>query len=388
MRILILFPLLATAALPTFAAPRARADSQMLAAPISQSQTAQGTNGIVTQDGVASPVGAQIADTLNTNKVLKPLEYQNPIATEPMRDPQISRFGDTYWMTATSWSFFEQQGQNPGVKIWSSKDLKRWDFRTMAVLPNFSGWDAARFWAPELHFINGKYWLTYNAMSVAGKTTQYIGLAVADDPKGPYRKITVDAPLCPGNDAHLFQDDDGKVYLFRSGISASEIDLENCKLVGDFFPVIAKGDKGQWDGGDGVGIEGPYVIKRDGTYYMFYSSWGRGYEVGIATAKNIRGPWTKAANNPFYGAQKIENTQRYGTQYTQAPDVPWTEVGHGSPFEGPDGKLWIASHGYKKGDKIWDAKLVVDPLHFENGIFRTQTPTWTPQSVEMPTAKP
>lgn len=117
----------------------------------------------------ASPAGAQIVDTLNTNKMLVPFEYQNPIATEPMRDPQISRFGDTYWMTATSWSFFEQQGQNPGVKIWSSKDLKRWDFRTMAVLPNFSGWDVARFWAPELHFINGKYWLTYNAMSVAGK---------------------------------------------------------------------------------------------------------------------------------------------------------------------------------------------------------------------------
>ena len=315
-------------------------------------------------------------------------QWQNPIATEPVRDPQISKFGDRYWMTATCWSFFEQYGQNPGVKVWSSADLKSWKFETMAVLPNADGWDAARFWAPEIHLINGKYWLCYNAMSVAGKTTQFIGLAVADEVKGPYRKITASAPLCAGNDAHLFQDDDGKVYLFRSGINASEVDLESGKLVGEFFHVIGKGEKGEWDGGNGVSVEGPFVIKRDGTYFLFYSSWGRGYEVGIATAQNIKGPWTKAPNNPIYGAQKPDNTKRYGTQFTQAPDVPWTEVGHGSPFEGPDGKLWISAHGYRKGDKIWDAKLVIDPLQWENGMFQVETPSWTPQSVSLPAATP
>ena len=32
------------------------------------------------------------------------------------------------------------------------------------------------------------------------------------------------------------------------------------------------------------GIEGPFVIKKDGIYYMFFSTWTRGYEVG--TLKN------------------------------------------------------------------------------------------------------
>lgn len=311
--------------------------------------------------------------------------YQNPLATEPIRDPQITKFGDTWWMTGTCWSFFEQQGQNPGVKLWSSRDLKSWQFETMAVLPNFSGWDRARFWAPELFPIDGKYYVTYNAMNPDEKgQEQHVGLAVAEEIRGPYRKITVDAPLCAGNDAHLFRDDDGKIYLFRSGIDAIEIDLENVKLVGEPFPIISKGEIGEWDGGDGVDIEGPQVIKQDGTYYLFYSSWGRGYEVGVASAKNIRGPWTKQANNPVYGAQQQSWATRYGNAFTQATGNPWTQVGHGGPFEGPDGRLWLACHGYQTGDNLWDAKLVIDPLRFKNGAFVPQIPSWTPQSVTLP----
>ncbi len=311
--------------------------------------------------------------------------YQNPIVSEPMRDPQITKIGSQWYMTGTSWPFFEQYGQNAGAKIWKSSDLLHWQFVTMAVLPNQSGWDRGRFWAPELHSINGKFYVTYNAMNPEEKgAPQHIGLAVADKVEGPYQKLNADKPLCEGNDAHLFQDDDGRVYLFRSGINAAEVDLAAGKIVGDFFHVLAKGEKGTWDGGPGVGIEGPYVIKREGTYFLFYSSWGRGYEVGYATAKNIRGPWTKGANNPFYGAQKDGWAQRFGNQYTQDPSIPWTEVGHGSPFEGPDGKLWLSSHGYKKGSSIWDAHLVIDPLEFDGDTVRTKVPSWTPQSLPLP----
>ncbi|WP_170065488.1 family 43 glycosylhydrolase [Abditibacterium utsteinense] len=310
--------------------------------------------------------------------------YQNPIASDPIRDPQITKLGDTYFMTGTSWPFFEHLGQNPGVRLWSSPDLLNWKLEKVLLEPNPKSWYRQRFWAPEIHRINGRFWLTYNCPDTTPNAPQHIGLAVADDIRGPYTNLTPDRPLAAGNDATLFQDTDGKTYLFRSGIDASEIDLASAKLVGEPFPVIATGAKGTWDGGTGVGIEGPFVIKQSETYTLFYSSWGRGYEVGYATAPSIRGPWTKAANNPFYGAQSKPYAERSGNLYTQAPDVPWREVRHGSPFIGPDGQWWLSSHGYRGDSKLEDARLVIDPLNFENGLLRAKIPTWTPQSVIIP----
>lgn len=283
-------------------------------------------------------------------------------------------------MTGTGEPFDAREG-NPGIRLWSSPDLKSWKSEGV-ILPRVPGtWYQRRFWAPEIHFIDGKYWLTYNC-STGDNAPQMIGLAVAGKITGPYQNLTPDKPLIDGNDAHLFQDTDGRIYLFRSNIDAMEIDLENAKIIGKPFPIIRPGEKGTWDGGPGVGIEGPFVIKQSGTYYLFYSSWGRGYEVGIATAKSVRGPWEKAPNNPIYGAQSKDWAARFSNEYTQAPEIPWTAVGHGSPFIGLDGKLWISCHGYRQG--VEGPHLVIDPLAFQNGMFARQTPSWTLQSVPLP----
>jgi hypothetical protein len=76
--------------------------------------------------------------------------YQNPILSEPVRDPQITKVGSEWYMTATSAPFFEKYGQSPGVKIWRSKDLMHWTFVTLAVTPSLQDWYKQRFWAPEL----------------------------------------------------------------------------------------------------------------------------------------------------------------------------------------------------------------------------------------------
>ena len=39
------------------------------------------------------------------------------------------------------------------------------------------------------------------------------------------------------------------------------------------------------------GIEGPFVFKRDGYYFMFFSAWTRGYEIGLLRATTPLGPW-------------------------------------------------------------------------------------------------
>lgn len=320
--------------------------------------------------------------------------WTNPLSPN-VRDPQVLKIDGTYYMTGTAAPFFESLGQTPGVKVWRSADLVHWDDGTVVLAPSETGWYKIRFWAPEIyhHRINdggdGKFYLAFNCPDGpdAKKATQAIGLAVADRVMGPYRVLTENKPLAPGNDAHVFRDTDGKTYIFRSGLDAFEVDLPNAKVIGKPFDVLAKGPKGAWDGrsddAPAVGLEGPWVIKIEKTYYCFYSSWGRGYEVGYATADNVRGPWTRYAHNPIYGAQDEQWCKKYKHDYTGDPTSPYRQVGHNALFTGPDGRLWHSAHAYRKGDKVLQPHLVIDPLRFENGEFKPSPPSYTEQSVKV-----
>ena len=287
--------------------------------------------------------------------------WTNPLSPN-VRDPQITVADGRYVMAATSSPFFEQLGESPGVKLWTSPDLMHWDEGTVVIPHSTTAWYRKRYWAPELYHSpdDGKYYLTFNCPRGGdnAKTPQAVCLAVADRALGPYRVLTESEPLCEGNDASIFRDDDGKTYLFRSGLMAIEVDLPHAKTVGESFQVLAKppvAATGPWDGqsrgAPAVGLEGPCVIKIDKTYYCFYSSWGRGYEIGYATSDNVRGPWTRYADNPIYGAQEADWAKRYKHSMDQAADIPWRQVGHGSIFVGPDGRYWTSAHGFRAGRK-------------------------------------
>ncbi len=75
----------------------------------------------------------------------------------------------------------------------------------------------------------------------------------------------------------------------------------------------------------------------------------------------------------------------------QNPISP-VEVGHNAVFEGPDGKDWICCHYWLQGKTIvaFDhlplyaetrEQLGIEPLHFENGKWSVNGPTWTEQKV-------
>ncbi len=326
--------------------------------------------------------------------------YQNPLpravsGINGLRDPFILRVDGIWYMTGTSKPFFEQLGNSPGVPLYASTDLKTWTDKGILVARKEGTWYQDRFWAPEIHVkqtpTGRKFYCTFNGFNKNQKTPQGVGLAVADAITGPYTVLTPDTPLHAGNDADIFTDDDGQDYLFVSGVTAMPVDLASAKVTGPAFPVIPGGEPTDWDTGPGIGREGPEVVKIKNTYYCFYSSWGRGYEVGYATASSIHGPWTKYVNNPIYGAQGENDCARHHKVYTQASDVPYTQVGHGQPFVGPDGRWWISAHfGTKVPDPLADRRLNgncqpgYDPLNFQDGVFLPTQPTWTPQTVTLP----
>lgn len=141
-----------------------------------------------------------------------------------------------YYLTGTSppvWG----EGPNPGVKLYSSPDLLNWKFETF--LTDRAGldpgvWYYDRFWAPEIHRKDGRFWLTFNCRNETAEIPypHSSGLAVADSITGPYEILTHDKPLIDRtNDATLFADDDGRTYIYVTGIIGWEMNLEACRLI-------------------------------------------------------------------------------------------------------------------------------------------------------------
>lgn len=340
--------------------------------------------------------------------------YTNPLTHDPsmaMRDHFILRVGDVWYLTGTAAPYWS--GQSPGVRLFVSRDLVQWDFRGWLIdastLPDDCFYKG-RFWAPEIHAAHGRFWLTVNSGRVhpgdpRGLQHHNIVLFVADQVEGPYELAGRNQHLTTGfkNDASLFTDEDGRSYLYCSGggLWQSEIDLPKGQLLGgngEVEPIIRPTDPGvpEWMIG---GIEGPFVIKRHDYYWMFFSAWTRGYEVGVMRATHPRGPWKLHPREPIFGTRKRAYREPQAKadgyayiNYIDTPD-PYAETGHGALFNGPDGTDWFCCHYLVAGREsvIQDGirqytdttpQLGIEPVRFVNGQFTIAGPTWTAQSVK------
>ena len=341
----------------------------------------------------------------------KTFTYTNPITRDTsisMRDHCIIKEGNKWYCIGTSEPVWT--GHNPGVRLLVSDDLIHWKQHSWLIdaskLPADCPYNG-RFWAPEIHFIKGKYWLTVNSGKVTeqdpkGMATHSVWLFSATKVTGPY--TLVNGPLTPqyNNDATLFEDEDGSVYFYCSGngLFQAKIDLNTGKLTTPAQKFLDKKQPGYPDWMVG-GIEGPFVIKRDGTYFMFFSTWTRGYEVGLLKSKSPLGPWELASREPIFGTRKRGYRPELALEggydklkYEDTQD-PYSETGHNALFEGPDGQIWSSCH-YMMFEKRpypyaqtlfpWEPtpQMGLERVRYENGMFYIDGPNFTERSVQYP----
>lgn len=323
--------------------------------------------------------------------------YTNPITGLEFRDTDILSDGGMWYAVGTCAPYDPSLADNPGVKLYSSPDLKNWKFEKLlidaAALPD-TAWYKRAFWAPELHKIGNKYCLSFNCFS--GVKPQNVsnacGIAVADNIKGPYKVMNSDEPLTPFKtcDLTLFEDDDKKVYVVyndgwtkKNYIWVAELDVATCRLKEKPVALFCNDDN-DWDG---PLIEGACMFKRNGIYYLLYSSYHPGYAVGYATAKNIYGPWKKYGHNPIWGCHSRNDTTWF---YREGKAIPYTNcpvkfegLGHNQVFTGPDGRFWVSYHGSFTVEGKEKAAGMIDPIWFEDGRIIANTPTYTEQRVEI-----
>lgn len=287
--------------------------------------------------------------------------YRNPILDRlGPADPHVLRHDGTYYLYPTT--------DGRGYDVFVSQDLVRWEPRPKCYTDPRGG-----AWAPDVfHHArgDGKFYLYYTVNRSRGRGAgldKVIGVAVADGPLGPF--VDRGNLAEPAIDAHLFADEDGKLYLYYVDLAGgfkimAQPMADPLKKAGAAREVIRP--TADWERRKGAVTEGPWMLKRGGVYYLMYSGSGADgpdYAIGYATASSPLGPFVKHAGNPI--------VQRGGGVYGP---------GHHSVVPGPDGRLWMVYHQQNSARVGWERFLALDPLEFgPDGVLRARATRGTDQ---------
>ena len=274
----------------------------------------------------------------------------NPvIAKMDLADPTVIRFEGRYYLYPT-----DEAGGALGFDVYLSDDLVHW-----VQGPRVFSHHGPNVWAPEVYHDphTRQFYLYYSS-------NMHIGVAVADHPLGPFvdRGILIRDAI----DANLFRDDDGCLYLYYSyapalyvrrltGVLRVQRMVTPLEPVGDPIVLLRSERWERFLGVIGI-IEGPWMLKRNGIYYLMYSGNATSnvhYAIGYATAESPVGPFAKYAGNPVL---------------TKGGGI--LGPGHNSVVEAPDGRLVIVYHQKSTPDFLWchfgDRVVCVDSLGFDD----------------------
>ena len=310
-----------------------------------------------TQD-FTSPVTYRVTGVDGSSRVwtVKAVVMNSPVLPGYNADPNIVRFGDTYWIYATTDGF--DGWSSTTFKTWSSTDLVHWTEHPVVLdLGPDVTWADGRAWAPAAIEKNGKYYLYFCADAK-------IGVAVADSPTGPFRDA-IGKPLVAANpdggqaiDPAVFTDDDGQSYLYWGNGNAYVVPL-NADMT-SFDPAKVKRLTGL------TGFrEGLFVHKRQGTYYLSWSiddTRSENYRVGYATM-----------TSPL-GAGLVNR----GEILTKDPSLGILGTGHHSVVQVPGTDDWyIAYHRFAipGGDGTHREVTIDRLLHNADGTIAPVVPT-------------
>ncbi len=256
----------------------------------------------------------------------------------------------------------------------SSRLTKREEKKIIWTAPA-SGWNKSCIWAPEIHFIEG-HWYVYFAAGESGPPYIYQRTMVlrskTEDVFSDYEDMgqlyTGDNPNEPnsniwGIDMTVLEHK-GKLYAIWSGwinqemTDATPQHLYICEMSN---PYTLKGTRVKlsspiesWETGGPLDLnEAPEVLKNGEKVFVIYScreSWLVNYRLGMLQLINPDGNLLDPANWKKSGPVFLGNSQVLG-------------VGHCSFAKSPDNtEDWIIYHSKKTTDPGWDRDVRMQPF--------------------------
>lgn len=267
-------------------------------------------------------------------------------------DPAVVSFRNEYYMFVTR-----------SMGYWHSADLTHWDFIT-----------------PEKWYFQGS-----NAPAASNYKDSV--LYVLGDPSGASSVLYTDDPQ-KGNwkatpsiitnlqDPDLFIDDDGSAYMYWGSSNKFPIRGKKLNRKVRFTPSETidtlfnlNEEKHGWErfgenNSDtvlGGYIEGPWMTKHEGKYYLQYAAPGTEFNVyadGVYTSDSPLGPFHYAPNNPI----------------SFKPGGFINGAGHGSMVKGPAGQYWHFTTMAVGVNIGWERRIGMFPTYFDkDGLMYADT---------------
>lgn len=270
-------------------------------------------------------------------------------------DPFVMRWNGKYYLYCSSLD------SETGVRGYVSADLVNWEPMTgQGLTEGYVSQDTVTqaAYAPEVYYFNGTF---YMYTSPAGNGHYVL---TAENPEGPFVKATNNFQL--SIDGSVLIDDDESMYFTfadNSGIRIAKMD-DMLNVNAASMPVLGGTSIGGW-------TEGPYILKRDGVYYLTYTGnhvASDGYRIAYSTADHVvteegdldRVAFKKAFNNPL--ALETEGDLK--------------GIGHSSTVLGPDLDSHYLVYHYLNSSGGPNRSLGVDRLTF-NGTMMSVAPMLT-----------
>ena len=307
--------------------------------------------------------------------------YANPVLDLDFPDPAtLTQSGVTY--------VYATQGDNGAgkmlnIRVARSDDLTRWTTLgdAMPVKPKWAS-RTQDFWAPHAHAADGRYFLYYSAKPDAALSDEKrglcLGVATADRPEGPFTdsgKPLVCGPGFVNIDPMAFDDPaTGKRLLYwGSGfepIMVRELGPDRLSFAAGSKPIdLVATIKDETPANYQRLIEGAWVVRRGGFYYLFYSGDNccgpkAHYAVMVARSRSATGPFetlaaaTGAANSVILQA-----------------NTAWIAPGHNAVVTDAHGDDWIVYHAVdarrvrsKAGDEVKSRRIMlIDRIEWVDG---------------------
>lgn len=261
-----------------------------------------------------------------------------------------------------------------------------------------TGWNRSCIWAPEIHFIQG-HWYVYVAAGESGPPFIHQRTMVlrskTDDVFSEYEDMgqlyTGDTPEIANSNIWAIDmtvlEHKGKLYAIWSGWKKQEETdktsqhLYICEMEN---PYTLKGTRKllsspveRWETGGPLDLnEGPQILKNGDKVFVVYScreSWLVEYRLGMLELINPDGDITNRANWRKSGPVFQGTDQVLG-------------VGHCSFVKSPDGtEDWIIYHSKKTKDPGWDRDVRMQPFTWNaNGTPNFGKPIPAGQKIKLP----
>lgn len=268
--------------------------------------------------------------------------FTNPLRGGP--DPWVLRKDGYYYLTATRGNRIDViksptaagLSTAPAVVVWRAPQ---------------SGLNNSDIWAPEIHFLNGKWYIYYTATQNRSDPNRRIFVLEATSPDPLGRYIDRGKIAAPGSDeyaidATIYRRTDGALFMLWSGRQVSAHGPQNIYIAPMRDPLTLSGPRVllstptyDWEKHGWHVNEGPEVLYRNGKTFVVYSG------SGASTSNYCLGLLTNTDGNLLNAASWSKSPVPVFSQYS-GPDGNVYTPGHNGFFTTPDGKEdWIVYHG-------------------------------------------